>query len=184
MAHDLINAGYARAILEIAQAEGVVDRIEEELFRLRELLKGNPALLEFLKDANVKREGKRHALAELFQGRVHPLLLNALMTLSDQDRGGRILDVIEEFSAAAAVARQRVTGEVTAAIKLDDATVARVAAELSRITGKKVQLIQKLDPAILGGLIIKVGEQIIDGSLRRKLDQIKEKLAQQEVRHA
>lgn len=178
MAHDPINVGYARALFEMAHAEGVVDRIEEELFRLRELLKSNPALLEFLKDPNVKREGKRQALGELFAGRVHPLLLNALLTLSDQDRGGRVLNVVEEFSAIASTTRQTVTGEVTAAVKLDDATLARLAAELSRLTGKNVQLFQKVDPALLGGAIIQVGEQIIDASLRRKLDQIREKLVQ------
>ncbi len=178
MAQDPIITGYARALLEMAQAEGVVSRVEEELFRLRELLKANPSLLQFLKDPNIKPEGKRQALGELFQGRVHPLVLSMLITLSDQDRAGRVLHVIDEFSATAAASRQRVSGEVTTAIALDDATLNRLAAELSRVTGKNVQLFQKVDPNILGGAIITVGEQIIDGSLRRKLDQIKEKLAQ------
>lgn len=178
MPHDPINTGYARALFEMAQAEGVISRIEEELFRLRELLHKNPDLLEFLKDPNVKHEGKRKALSDLFQGRVHPLVLNTLITLSDQDRGGRVLQVIEEFSASAASTTQKVSGEVTTAIPLDTATLNRLATELSRITGKSVQLFQKVDPSILGGAIIKVGEQIIDGSLRRKLDQIKERLAQ------
>jgi F-type H+-transporting ATPase subunit delta len=178
MAHDPINVGYARALFEMANAEGVADRVQEELFRLRELLKTNPALLEFLKDPNVKREGKRAALAELFGGKVHPIVLNTILTLSDQDRAGRLLHIIEEFETVASSARQKVAGEVTTAIKLDDATLARLAAELSRLTGKNVQLFQKVDPTILGGAVIKVGEQIIDASLRRKLDQIKEMLVQ------
>ena len=178
MAHDPINTGYARALFEMAQAEGVVSRVEEELFRLRELLKGNPELLQFLKDPNVKPEGKRQALGDLFQGRVHPLVLSTLISLSDQDRAGRVLHVIEDFSTIAAAARQTITGEVTVVVTLDDATLGRMATELSRITGKNVKLLQKIDPAILGGAIITVGEQIIDGSLRRKLDQLKEKLAQ------
>lgn len=176
MAHDEVNEGYARALFEIAQAEGVVDRVEEELFQLRELLKTNGKLLEFLKDANIKREGKREALTELFEGRVHSIVLNALMTISDQDRARRLLSVIEEYSSIAAGARERVSGEVVTAVPLDDATVRRMAKELSRITGKNVQLFQKLDRSILGGAIIKVGEQIIDGSLRRKLEQIKEQM--------
>ena len=178
MPHDPINAGYARALFEMAQAEGVVDRIQEELFRLRELLKGNAELLSFLKDANVKREGKRQALNELLAGRAHPILLNTLLALSDQDRAGRLLAIMEEFSTVAAAARQKVSGEVTTAIHLDDATIAKLAAELSRLTGKSVQLYQKVDPAILGGAVIKVGEQIIDGSLRHKLNQIQVQLAQ------
>ena len=178
MAHDPINTGYARALFEMAQAEGVVSRVEEELFRLSELLKGNPELLQFLKDPNIKSEGKRRALSDLFQGRVHPLVLTTLTSLSDQDRGGRVLHVIEEFSSIAATARQKVTGEVTTAITLDGDTLSRLVTALNRATGKNVQLVQKVDPAILGGAIIKVGEQIIDGSLRRKLDQIQAKLVQ------
>ncbi len=178
MAQDHIITGYARALFEMAQAEGVVSRVEEELFRLRELLKRNPELLQFLKDPNIKPEGKRQALGELFQGRVHPLVLTTLITLSDQDRAGRVLPIIEEFSAIATASRQQVSGEVTTAIALDDAMLSRLAAELSRVTGKNVQLFQRVDPGILGGAIIKVGEQIIDGSLRRKLDQIQERLAQ------
>lgn len=178
MAQDPINTGYARALFEMAQAEGVVSRVEEELFRLRELLKANPELLQFLKDPNVKPEGKRQALGDLFQGRVHPLVLSTLISLSDQDRAGRVLHVIEDFSTIAAAARQTITGEVTVVVTLDDATLGRMATELSRITGKNVKLLQKIDPAILGGAIITVGEQIIDGSLRRKLDQLKDKLAQ------
>ena len=178
MPHDPINTGYARALFEMAQAEGVVSRVEEELFRLRELLKGHSELLQFLKDPNIKAEGKRQALGELFQSRVHPLVLTTLMSLSDQDRGGRVLPVIEEFSGIAATARQKATGEVTTAIPLDEATLARLTTELNRVTGKNVQLFQKVDASILGGAIIKVGEQIIDGSLRRKLDQIQAKLAQ------
>ena len=178
MPHDPINTAYARALFEMAQAEGVASRVEEELFRLRELLKKNPDLLEFLKDPNVRHEGKRKALSDLFQGRVHPLVLNTLITLSDQDRAGRVLQVIEEFSASVASATQKVSGEITTAIPLDGATLDRLATELSRITGKNVQLFQKIDPSILGGAIIQVGEQIIDGSLRCKLDQIRERLAQ------
>jgi F-type H+-transporting ATPase subunit delta len=178
MPHDPINIAYARALFEMAQAEGIITCVEEELFRLRELLQKNPDLLEFLKDPNTKHEGKRQALGDLFQGRLHPLVLDTLITLSDQDRAGRVLHIIEEFSACAAGATQKISGEVTTAIPIDDATLNRLATELSRITGKSVQLFQKADPSILGGAIIQVGEQIIDGSLRRKLDQIKERLAQ------
>jgi F-type H+-transporting ATPase subunit delta len=178
MPHDPINTGYARALFEMAQAEDVVRRIEEELFRLRELLKKNPELLQFLRDPNVTREGKRKALAELFEGRVHPLTLNALLTLADQDRGNRVLRVIEEFLTIASAARQKVTGEITTALPLDAALLQRLTAELSRVTGKNVELFQRSDPAILGGVIVKIGDQIIDGSLRRKLNQMKERLAQ------
>lgn len=176
MPHDPINTGYARALFELAQAENASGRIQEELLHFRELLKKNPSLLEFLKNPNIKREGKRQALSDLFENRIHPALLGVLMTISDQDRAGHLLHIIEEYSAIASAAREKVSGEVITALPLDDATLQRLAAELSRATGKNVQLFQRVDPAILGGVIVQVGEQVIDGSLRRKLEQIKDKL--------
>lgn len=172
MPHDPIITGYAQALLAMAQAENATASVEEDLFRLRELLKANPNLLEFLKDPNIKREGKRQAITELLQGRAHALTVSHLLTLTDADRVGRVLAVIEEFSAQAANARQSVTGEVTTAIALDEPTLQRLAAELSRITGKDVRLLQRVDTGILGGAVIQVGDQIIDASLRRKLSQI------------
>ncbi len=178
MAEDSISKGYAKGLFEVAQAENALAQVQEGLLRLRDLLKSNPNLLQFLKDPNVKREGKRKALGELFDGRVHPLILNALLAISDQDRGGHLTHIIEEFGLIAASARQKVAGEVVTAIKLDDATLQKMAVELSRITGKNVELFQRIDTSILGGAIIQVGEQIIDGSLRRRLNLIKEKLVQ------
>lgn len=178
MAHDPINVGYARALFEMAQAEAIVARVEEELFRLRDLLKMNPALLEFLKDPNVHRESKRQALIELFQGRVHPLALNALFIISDQDRAGRLQHIIGEFTALADAARNTITGEVITAHGLDDAMLDRLSVALSRRIGKNVLLLRKVDPAILGGAIVKIGDRVVDGSLRGKLNRIKEQLTQ------
>ena len=178
MAHDPLHTGYARALLTMAQAEQAVERILEELLRLRELLRTNPALLQFLKDPSIKREGKRQALVELFQGRVHPLVLNFLLTLNDLDRNNRLLPILEEFEAQAAAARQKLTGQITTAVALDPDTVQRFVKEVSRLTGKNVELFPKVDPSILGGAILQVGEQVIDGSLRRQLEQIKEALVQ------
>jgi len=178
MPHDPLNSAYARALLELAQAENAVDRAAEDLFRLGELLKANPTLLQFLKDANIAKEGKRQALADLFQDRVHPLVLDMLITISDLDRAGRLAAIIGEFTAQASAARQKVSGEIVSAVPLDPATLQRLAAELSRVTGKNVDLLPRVDPSLLGGAIIQVGEQIIDGSLRHKLEQMKLKLLQ------
>jgi F-type H+-transporting ATPase subunit delta len=177
MSSESINTRYARAIFEIAQAERVVDRVDENLCRLRDLLIARGEILAFLKDRNIRHEGKRRALQDLFEGRVHPIVLDMLITISDQDRSRRILAIIEEYSGLAEAARERVSGEVVTAIPLDDQTVERMAKELSRIIGKNVRLIQKLDRSILGGAIVRVGEQVVDGSLLRKLQRMEDQIA-------
>lgn len=178
MAADPISHGYARAFLALAEAESALPRVEEELYQLRGLLKSNPDLLKFLKDPNIKREGKRQAIAELFAGRTHAVVLNVLMTLSDLDHAGRLQHIIDDFLALAASSKEKVTGEIISAVPLDDATRQRLTAELGRVTGKNVALMERVDPSILGGAIIRVGEQVIDGSLRRKLNDIQERLKQ------
>jgi F-type H+-transporting ATPase subunit delta len=178
MAADPISNGYARAFLAQAQAENVIGRVESELHQLRGLLKSNPDLMKFLKDPNIKHEGKRQAIGDLFEGRVHAIVLNGLITLSDLDHAGVLPHIIEEFLALAAASKQKVTGEVTTAILLDDATRQRLVTELGKATGKNVELMERVDPGILGGAIIRVGEEVIDGSLRRKLNDIQERLKQ------
>ncbi len=176
MAEEPTYQGYARALFEMAQAEDAVTRVEGELFRLRELLAETPDLLKFLKDPNIQREGKRQALAELFGQRVHPVVLNGLLALSDSDRAGDLGKVIDAYMSVAAAAKQTVSGEVTTAIPLDAALRERIETVLAQSTGKNVRLFERVDPAILGGAIIQVGDQVIDGSLRRKLDQLSEQL--------
>lgn len=177
MPKDPILFGYARALLDMAQAEDAVGAVEQDLFRLRDLLRTNPQLLEFLKNPNLKREGKRQALTELFGERVHPLVLGWLLTLSDADRTGRLPAMLEEFMRLAAEARQTVAGEVITARPLEESVVEQMAEALSRALGKNVHLYQRVDASVLGGAIIKVGEQVIDGSLRYKLQQLQQQLS-------
>jgi F-type H+-transporting ATPase subunit delta len=176
MAGDPINTGYARALFELARAENAVERVEEDVRRLKEILDTHPELLGFLKERRVQHEGKRRAIGELFEDRIHPIVVDMLMTISNQDRNRRLPAILSAFEAITAAERKRITGEVITAIPLDEEVVRRMAKELERRTGKNVQLFQRVDPSILGGAIIKVGGQIIDGSLRRKLGEIREQM--------
>ncbi|MCX7886133.1 MAG: ATP synthase F1 subunit delta [Verrucomicrobiae bacterium] len=177
MPSDPINGAYARALFEMCQAEGALDRVLEQSFQLRQLLKSNPALLAFLNDFNVPPEGKRRALSELLQERLHPVLLNMLMTLADQSRLGRVVAIVEEFERVAAGARRKLTAEVITAVPMDDRIMQRLGEELTRLSGKQVEVFPKVDPGIIGGAIIKIGNQIIDASLRHRLEQMRTQLA-------
>jgi F-type H+-transporting ATPase subunit delta len=174
---DPINHAYAEALLRVAQAEDALPRIEEDAFRLRELLKTSPALQEFIKNPNVRQEGKREALGQLLGNHVHPAFLDALLLIIGQNRGNRLDHILEEFQAAAAAAREHVAGEVISAVPLDDATVSRLEQELTKATNKNVHLLKRVEPSILGGLVVRLGHEVIDGSLRRRLEDIKQHLA-------
>jgi F-type H+-transporting ATPase subunit delta len=177
MSHDPINHAYAEAILRIAQAEGALPRVEEDAHRLADLLKTNAQLQQFIKNPNVRDEGKRAALAQLLGAKIHTVLLDSVLLIVSQNRGGRLAQILEEFKTVAANARQQVVGEVISAITLDEATVKRLEAELSKSSGRNVHLINRVDPKILGGLVVRLGHEVIDGSIRKKLEDVRASLS-------
>jgi F-type H+-transporting ATPase subunit delta len=174
---DPINHAYAEALLNIAQAEGALPRIEEDAHRLFDLLRTNAELQEFVKNPNVRDEGKRQAFTQLLGGKIHPALLDSVLLIVGQNRGNRLAAILEEFKTVAANARQHVAGEVISAVPLDDATVKALEAKLSQSTGKNVHLMSRVDPAILGGLVVRLGHEVIDGSVRKKLEDVRASLA-------
>jgi len=174
---DHINHSYAEALLRIAQAEGALPRIEEEAHRLFDLLRTNAELQEFVKNPNVRDEGKRQAFTQLLGGKIHPAMLDSVLLIVSQNRGNRLAQILEDFKTVAANARQHVAGEVISAVALDDTTVKRLEAELSKNSGKNVHLMSRVDPSILGGLVVRFGHEVIDGSVRKKLEDVRASLA-------
>jgi F-type H+-transporting ATPase subunit delta len=174
---DPINHAYAEALLRVAQAEDALPRIEEDAHRLFDLLRTNAELQEFVKNPNVRDEGKRVALAQLLGDKVHPALLDTVLLIIGQNRGNRLAQILEQFKTVAAEARQHIAGEVVSAVALDDATVKRLETELSKQSGKNVHLMRRVDPSILGGLVVRLGHEIIDGSVKRKLEDVRASLA-------
>lgn len=174
---DKLVQGYAEALFRIVQAEGELDRVEDEMFRFGKLLEQNHELKQALSDQGIDKQQREKVLDELLADKVSPHTLGLLSFIVTQGRARQLPQILEQLSQLAADARQSVVAEVRSAIPLDDAQQVELAKSLSHATNKKVTVKVIVDPTILGGVVAKVGDTVIDGSIKRRLDQLKEQVS-------
>jgi F-type H+-transporting ATPase subunit delta len=175
MSDDRVN-GYAAGLLELARAEGVVARVGDELYRIARALETSADLRLTLGDPRLPLERKHGVLADLLGGRVLPLTLNLVNFVVAAGRSRDLPAIADALAAKAAVERDRVIAEVRTAFELDEETVQRLAEALSRATGKQVEVKTVVDPSVVGGVVARVGETVIDGSLRHRMEGLRQAL--------
>lgn len=172
-----IVQAYARALLEIAAAEDAVSEVCGDLERLRGLLETHPDLASFLRERALRPEGKRRALTELLEGRVHALVLDWLCALVGQGRGALAADAVDAcLETAARPGGRQVVGEAVTAFPLSDGQREALEAALSDSLDRPVRLSVRVDPSVLGGVRLRVGSRVIDGTARRRLERLREQL--------
>jgi F-type H+-transporting ATPase subunit delta len=169
--------GYATAIFQIAEAEGVLDRVSDELFRFAKAVEQNHELRSALTDIAVPDERKHAVMTDLLGGRASPLTLHVLDFVVRQGRARELSGIVESLAHLAAEARESVLCEVRAAIELDDTTKRKLEEALSKATGRRVEAKVFVDPSVVGGIYARVGDQVIDATVRRRLQDLKEQLA-------
>lgn len=174
--HSQVAQGYAESLYGMARLEGVTDLLEDQLFELNKGISRGFELREFLADAAVPAAEKRQALNEILTEAASPLLRFQLDLLIDMGKAGLISEVAEAYIALVEEEKNRVLAEVTSAIPLTPELTERLAEELNKATGKNVSVKNVVDTDVLGGLVIKMEDKIIDLSLRRKLDDLRNNL--------
>ncbi len=165
---------YAQAAFEVARERGQVEGWLNELERLVELLEGTEAGA-FLAAPHIPFEAKQQFIGQALAGFL-PEVRNLVLLLVRRRRIRLLRRIFEEFSQLANEYRGVVVAEVTSAVPLEDADKAVIIRQLSELTGKRVILRTRVDPAILGGLIVRVGDKLIDGSVRTRLERLREAL--------
>ncbi|MDQ5814803.1 MAG: ATP synthase F1 subunit delta [Actinomycetota bacterium] len=174
---DQLTHGYAEALFSVVQAEGELDRVEDELYRFGKLLDSNHELKQALSDKSIDQIQRIKVLDELLSDKVSKRTLGLLTFIVAQGRARQLPTILSELSDLAAEARQSVLAEVRSAIPLDDKQRDELATALSKATGKKVQVKVLVDPSVVGGVVAKIGDTVIDGSVRRRLEQLKEQVS-------
>jgi F-type H+-transporting ATPase subunit delta len=167
---------YAHGLLEIAQSEGRLDDVEDELFRFARIVEGNDELRMALASPGLSAERRAAIVDELLEGRVHTLTRAIASFVVGAGRGHDLPAIILRFTELAAETRQHELAEVRSAMPLDDAQVQRLAEVLSRATGKRVEVKVVVDPAVMGGLVATIGDTVIDGTVRHRLEKLKEQM--------
>ena len=169
-------SGYAQALFGVVQAEGELERVEDELYRFGKILESNHELKQALSDRSMDKTQRTKILEELLAEKVSPHTLSLLTFVVDQDRARHLPEILEQLSRLAAEARESVVGEVRSAVPLDDKQQEELAKALSKATGKNVSVKVIVDPSVIGGIVARVGDTVIDGTVKRRLEQLKEQV--------
>jgi F-type H+-transporting ATPase subunit delta len=167
---------YSQAFLEVARAEKQASAIEDDLFRFARALDANDDLRMALGDRSIPAERRVAIVEELMGGTAMPVSLGLVTMVVGADRAGELPAVVDRFLELSAEQRQHEVAEVRAAVPLDDRLRDRLAKALSDATGKHVEVKVVVDPDVLGGVVARIGDTVIDGTVRRRLDQLKERI--------
>jgi F-type H+-transporting ATPase subunit delta len=164
------------AALITAQTAGTLDAVEDELFRFERILAAEPTLRAALTDPNLSADGKRDLLRRLLDGKVNVVTYSLVERAVLEPRGRTIDRALQELSALAAQRRDRLIAHVTSAVELTADEQRDLTAALSRTFGHELGLQMVVDSALIGGLTVRVGDELIDASVARQLDDARRKL--------
>jgi F-type H+-transporting ATPase subunit delta len=167
---------YSQAFLEVARAEKQGGAIEDDLFRFVRALEANDDLRMALADRTVPAERRIAVVEELMGGVALPVSVGLVSMVVGADRAGELSAVVDRFLELSAEERKHEVAEVRAAVPLDERLRDRLAKALSDATGKEVEVKVVVDPNVLGGVVARIGDTVIDGSVRRRLDQLRERI--------
>jgi len=173
MADDRID-GYANALFEVAQVEGSLDAVENELFQVARALETNDELRTTLTDELIPVERRQGVIEDLLGNRASPVTVSLVSFVVASGRGKQLPAIVDRLVARAAEAKNKTVAEVRTAVPLTDDQRSRLADALGKATGKSVEVKSIVDPSVLGGVVAQIGDTVIDGSIRNRLEQLRE----------
>lgn len=173
---DALEAVAVEAALSQAEADDQLDEVEDQVFRFERIVDAEPRLRTALTDRNLPADRKQALLRRLLDGKVAPVTLALVERAVLSPRGRTLERVLEEFLTLAAQRRSRLVARVTSAVPLSDDQQSRLAASLAREFGTEVRLQVVVDRSLVGGLTVRVGDELIDASVARQLDTAHRKL--------
>ena len=172
---DRIDA-YASALFEVARAEDSLETVEEELFRVARTIDANDDLRAKLTDQALPIELRQGIVEDLLGGRASTVTTGLVSFVVGVGRARDLPAIIDRLVERSARERSQAVAEVRSAIPLDESQRQRLAEALGRHTGQNVSVKVVVDPSVLGGIVAQIGDTVIDGSVRRRLDQLREAL--------
>lgn len=168
--------GYATAVVAVAEAEGALAKVEDELFAFAKAADANATLREAITNRALPVENRIELVRDVLGDRVHPTTMSILSFLIEADRARDLTKIADRVAAIAAEQRAREVAEVRSAVPLSDAQRERLTQALSRATGKQVEVKVVVDPTVMGGVVARVGDEVFDGSVASRLEDAKQAL--------
>ena len=174
---DTVEELGVESILAGAEQQGRIDRVEDELFRFERIVAGNPELRDRMTNRQGDVQDKAGIVSQLLDGKASEETVRLVRQSVLAPRGRKIDRTLERYLALAAKRREQLTAVVTAATDLTDQQRERLSAALQRIYGKPVLLQVVVDEHVLGGIRVQIGDEVVDGTILRRLDEARRQIA-------
>src|SRR5262245_33352972 len=172
MADDRTPA-YAEALFRVARAEGTLADVEDELFRFSRTLQGSDELRDALTDPGIPAARRQQIVEDLLGGKASPTTTALISLVVGTGRARELPAIIHELVEMSAAEANKAVAEVRSAVPLTDDQTERLAKALGEATGRQVTVKVVVDPTVLGGVITQVGDTVIDGSVRTRLERLR-----------
>lgn len=169
-------SGYAEALLAVATAEDCLERVENELFQFARAVESNPELRDRLVDPSLDTSTKLGLVTDLLGARAHPQTVAAAAWLVQAGRARQLPAVADELVRRAARSREHSVAEVRSAVALNGEQQERLQRALESSTGQGVEVKVVVDPNVVGGLVVRMGDTVIDGSIARRLADLRSRM--------
>jgi F-type H+-transporting ATPase subunit delta len=166
---------YAEALFEAAKESGRLAQVNEALADFAAAVEETPELRAVLRNPQVESTAKAAILRDL-AGEDEPLFANFLALLAEKGRAGELEEVAREFERLMAREERRLTVELTTARELSDAEASAIIGQIEQAAGRKVEATRRVDPALVGGIVLQAGSLRVDASVRGRLERLRQEL--------
>ncbi len=171
----VVHRVYARALYDAAKERGRLEQVREELADFVESMRQVPELRAVLRNPQLDPRAKAAALDALLGGG-EELVRNFLRLLAEKGRAGQVDDIYEEFERLVAAAEGQLTVELTTAYELSDEEAQAIVAQIEKASGRRVEATRKVDPSLIGGIVLQAGSMRADASVRGRLERLRQEL--------
>lgn len=172
-----IADSYAQALLELTEQQGVSDAVLEELTTLQAGLATDADLANFMTSAAIDKDARAKTMERAFRGKMSDVLVNALLVMNAKGRSSIIAALADRYRRALELRRGQVEVQVTSAIALNKKQRSRLTEVLARITGREPLLSEAVDESMLGGLVVRIGDQKLDCTIASRIKALRQALA-------
>ena len=179
MGPTIIARNYAETLFTLAQRQGGMETVEayaRAIDDVAELIRREPRVREFLETPRVDVEARKRVLRDAFAGRVPEYFLRFLLVVVEKRRQALLPEIAAEYHDLVDRAQGRLRAEITVARAPDAETEREIVGALERKLGRTVLPTFRVDPTLVGGVVIRVGDQVVDGSIRRRMADLRRRL--------
>lgn len=175
---ELVARRYANALFEVVFELGQNEQAQDELSFVISCLKEEPKLYQLLKSPLISSNEKKEIISDIFKENVSKEVFNFLRIIVDKGRESYIESIIEEYRVLANSAKNKVDAVAITALPMEKIDIEKLRVNLSMSSGKNIQLQNQVDPSVKGGVLVKIGDKVIDGTIKSRLENLKEQLSQ------